>query len=314
MVSKTKLDAWLEGVIEAGWLAALVIAPLFFNVFSSRVFEPDKISLLRSIALVMLLAWLVKLLNGGPRLAAEPAPPLPRPNRTHESDARPAWWRRVIAIPLLLPILFLTVAYFISTGFSVARFVSWWGSYQRLQGTYTFLTYIIIALLTIAHLRRPDQIRRLQHAIILTSLPIAIYGIVQHTRSIRCPGAAIRRARVAGNAGNAIFLAAYLIMAVFFTLERVYSSFAYLLGYKPPEHSESQEMPTAFAGGAYLFILMVQLLAIFWTQSRGPWLGLFFGLYLFVLLLFTRAAPETPSAVDFHLGGTRRLPGRSCWW
>jgi hypothetical protein len=55
----------LDAVIEAGWLAALLLAPLFFNVFSSRVFEPDKISLLRSIALVMLLAWLVKVADGG---------------------------------------------------------------------------------------------------------------------------------------------------------------------------------------------------------------------------------------------------------
>jgi hypothetical protein len=43
-MNKTKLDHWCEAVIEAGWLAALVVAPMFFNVFSSRVFEPDKIS------------------------------------------------------------------------------------------------------------------------------------------------------------------------------------------------------------------------------------------------------------------------------
>ena len=293
MASKTKLDAWLNGAIEAGWLAALIIAPLFFNVFSSRVFEPDKISLLRSIALIMLLAWLIKVLNGGSplgatRLSGEAKPAAPDP----AAPPAPAWWRRAAAIPVLLPILFLVVAYLLSTGLSVARFVSWWGSYQRLQGTYTFLTYVIIALLTLSHLRRPDQIRRLQHAIVVTSLPIAIYGVVQHTQVDPLPWGGDTTTRVAGNAGNAIFLAAYLIMAFFFTLERVYSSFAYLLGYKPPEHADSLEVPTALAGGAYLFILMVQFLAIFWTQSRGPWLGLLFGLYLFVLLLFTALRPK----------------------
>ena len=44
-MNRTNLDAWCIGVIEAGWLAALTLRPLFFNVFSSRVFEPDKISL-----------------------------------------------------------------------------------------------------------------------------------------------------------------------------------------------------------------------------------------------------------------------------
>ena len=60
-----KIQQYCEGIIEAGWLAALIIAPLFFNTYSSRVFEPDKISLIRSISLVMLLAYLVKIIDGG---------------------------------------------------------------------------------------------------------------------------------------------------------------------------------------------------------------------------------------------------------
>ena len=65
MLNRTKLDRWCDAVLEAGWLAAIVIAPLFFNVFSSRVFEPDKISLVRTVALIMIVAWLVKAANGG---------------------------------------------------------------------------------------------------------------------------------------------------------------------------------------------------------------------------------------------------------
>lgn len=51
----TKLSAWCERIVEAGWLAALIATPLYFNVHSSRIFEPDKIALLRSIALIMAL-------------------------------------------------------------------------------------------------------------------------------------------------------------------------------------------------------------------------------------------------------------------
>ena len=54
----SKLSVFCEKLIEACWLAAIILAPLFFNVYSSRVFEPDKISLVRSLALVMLAAWL----------------------------------------------------------------------------------------------------------------------------------------------------------------------------------------------------------------------------------------------------------------
>ncbi len=316
MPYKTKLDAWLTGIIEAGWLAALVLAPLFFNVFSSRVFEPDKISLIRSIALVMLLAWLIKLANGGG--AWEPIShrashkdPQEEAAETDADRSRPLW-RRAIGVPLLLPIVLLIIAYLVSTGFSIARFVSWWGSYQRLQGTYTFLSYTIIALLAMGHLRRPEQLRRLQHAIIVTSVPISIYGILQHRQLDPLPWGGDVSTRVAANAGNAIFLAAYLIMAFFFTLERVYSSFAYLLGYKTDDEGENQDVPTSIAGGAYLFVLIVQLLAIFWTQSRGPWLGLFFGLYLFVLLLFTALRPArfrllTSTWVGLGVGGALLL-------
>ena len=286
MLSKTKFDAWLNGVIEAGWLAALVLAPLFFNVFSSRVFEPDKISLVRSIALIMLLAWLIKLANGG-------AAWLPGSTGESATDTPPRpWWQRGLGMPLLLPILLIVAAYLISTGFSVARFVSWWGSYQRLQGTYTFLSYVTIALLTIGHLRRPEQLQRLQYASVITSLPIAIYAILQHRQLDPLPWGGDVTTRVAANAGNAIFLAAYMIMAFFFTLERVFSSFAHLLGRNADAENRGHDVSTSIAGGAYLFILVVQLLAIFWTQSRGPWLGLFFGIYLFVLLLFTALRPK----------------------
>ncbi len=295
MLSKTKVDAWLDAIIEAGWLAALIVAPLFFNVFSSRVFEPDKISLIRSIALMMLLAWLTKLANGGqPWLPAFSGQRISQGQRDEDEENTPAksvgwqFWH----IPLLLPIAILVSAYIISTIFSVAPYVSWWGSYQRLQGTYTFFSYIIIAMLTMAHLRRPEQIRRLQHTVVITSLPIAIYGIVQHYNIDPLPWGGDVTTRVAANAGNAIFLAAYLIMAFFLTVERVYSSFAFLLGHKSDAHVDSQDMPTALAGGAYLFIVMVQLLAIFWTQSRGPWLGLMVGTYLFVLLLFSALRPK----------------------
>jgi hypothetical protein len=44
----SKLSAWCNGIIEAGWIAALVIAPLYFNGYTSTVIEPDKLALLRA--------------------------------------------------------------------------------------------------------------------------------------------------------------------------------------------------------------------------------------------------------------------------
>ncbi len=280
MNTRTKLDQLCEGVIEAGWLAALVVAPMFFNVFSSRVFEPDKISLVRTIALVMAVAWLMKIANAGYAFL-----PAYGGDGTIGEDKSKGWdklWRN----PFFIPVTLLIIAYLLSTATSLAPFVSLFGSYQRLQGTYSFLAYVIIGLITAASLRSPAQIRRLQHVIVVTSLPIAIYGVVQHYDIDPLPWGGNVTTRVAGNAGNAIFLAAYLIMAFFLTAERIYSSFAALISARG-ENARGADTVTALAGGAYLFIAMVQLLAIFWTQSRGPWLGILFGFYIFVLLILT---------------------------
>ncbi|MBI3960305.1 MAG: O-antigen ligase family protein, partial [Chloroflexi bacterium] len=295
-MQKSKIQSWCESIIEAGWLAALIVAPLFFNVFSSRVFEPDKISLVRSISLVMLLAYLVRLADGGPFwLPAHSANPESAAPLLGESAQKRSGLARFIRIPLLLPLVLLVLAYAISTALSVAPSVSWWGSYQRLQGTYSFFSYVVIAVLTAAHLRGPEQLRRLQHTIILTSLPISIYGVIQHYAIDPLPWGGDVITRVSGNAGNPIFLAAHLIIALFLTLERIFSSFAFLLSPEngretdtPPVH----DIPSALAGGSYLFIFIVQLLAVYWTQSRGPWLGLAAGLYVFVLLLITGLRPS----------------------
>ena len=60
MGMQTKLSLFCDTVIEAGWLIGLIIIPLFFNMYSQRVFEPDKLALLRSIALFIVTAWVIR--------------------------------------------------------------------------------------------------------------------------------------------------------------------------------------------------------------------------------------------------------------
>jgi len=285
MMNRTKLDRWCDSILEAGWLAALVVSPLFFNVFSSRVFEPDKISLVRTIALVMMAAWAVKLANGGYAW-------LPPGDDSAETQPQGVNWRGFVKNPFIWPVGLVILAFVLSTIFSVAVFVSWFGSYQRLQGTYSFLAYVTIAGLTAATMRRPEQLRRFQHAVILTSLPISIYGVIQHYGLDPLPWGGDVQTRVAANAGNAIFLAAYLIMAFFLTLERVFTSFVRLMGIGQPSNAQPQEWQSSLAGGAYLFVLLVQAIAIVWTQSRGPWLGWVPGIFLFALLTVSTVRPR----------------------
>ena len=266
----TRLTKYADAVMESAWLLALILAPLFFNVYSQRVFEPDKISLVRTVALFALIAGVVKALETWRRTPAEgegeSATPTERP-----------WWRK----PLVWPVLALAAAYLLSTALSVIPRQSFWGSYQRLQGTFTMLSYITLFFVTLNALRRESQWRRLQYTIILVSLPIALYGILQHYHLDSLPWGGDTSTRVAGNLGNSIFLAAYLIMALPLTLERLITAGRRML------LSEAGSTSDALMTGALLFVLVVQAVAILFTQSRGPWLGLALALYVFGLLVLT---------------------------
>ncbi|HEM62319.1 MAG TPA: hypothetical protein ENO24_08510, partial [Chloroflexi bacterium] len=206
---QTRLSLICEKVIEAGWLAAAIVVPLFFNVYSSRVFEPDKLSLLRSIALVMAVAWVAKVLEQG--LGGGGGSP-------GGEGQGPA--RSFLRTPLVFPTLIMVGVYLLTTVTSVVPRISFWGSYQRLQGTYTFLSYVVIFMLMLSTLRSRQQLERLLTVIIVTSLPIALYGIIQHFQLDPLPWGGDVTARVASNMGNAIFVAAYLIMIVPITLGR----------------------------------------------------------------------------------------------
>lgn len=266
-MNSTRFSAILDGILEAGWLSAIIVTPLFFNIYSSRVFEPDKLTTLRSIALVMAAVWLARWVEeraaGGARLRFS--------------------WRT----PLVLPTLFTVLAYLISTAFSVVPYTSFFGSYQRLQGTYTTLSYIVIFLIILDRMRTRAQLDRFITTLILNSLPIALYGFVQHARRDPLPWGGDVTQRVASNMGNPIFVAAYMIMAAFPTLSRAVDAFRSLLT------DEKAGVSEVLRAAAYIFIFLVQVISIWYTHSRGPLMGLVMGLAVWAflgLLTLRRAA------------------------
>lgn len=259
-VHASKLSVWSDRLIEMGWLAAVVVVPLFFNIYSSRVFEPDKLTTLRSIALVMAMAWLVKWVEEWRN-----------PNRD-----RSVTWRT----PLVLPTLIVVVVYMLSTALSVAPRTSLLGSYQRLQGTYTTFSYIVIFLMVLQGLRTRAQLDRLITTIIITSLPIAIYGLLQRLQIDPLPWGGDTVDRVAGNMGNSIFIAAYLVMTFYLTLYRITDSFAAIFRSEQPKWSD------VVRAGCYILIALFNaIVVLILAGSRGPQLGWLGGLLFFVLLL-----------------------------
>jgi tetratricopeptide (TPR) repeat protein len=265
----TRLSRYAEGVMEAAWIAAVIVTPLFFNIYSSRIFEPDKISLLRTLALLTLVAWIVLLIEQGGFPAGEGDEPR---------------WKTFLKIPIVLPVLILAGVYLVSTIFSIVPGISLLGSYQRLQGTYTTFSYLVIFASLAINLRRRPQVERLITTIILVSLPVSFYGYLQHAELDPVPWAGNVTRRIAANMGNAIFVAAYLIMVVPLTIGRLIQAYREILD----ERREHILAPFIRATG-YFIILLFQLTAIYFSRSRGPFLGLLAGgFFLFVVISLQR--------------------------
>ncbi len=287
---QTKLSIFASKLIEAGWLAAVVAVPLFFNIYTARTFEPDKLTLMRSIVTVMILAWLIKLLEEGVQS-----------NGTFGERVK-RWLKQ----PMTLPTVLIVLAYLISTALSITPHVSFWGSYQRLQGTYTFISYVIIFALMATNMTTRQQVDRFITTVIIASVPVALYGIIQHNGLDPLPWAGDVTKRVASNMGNAIFVSSYLIMIVPVTISRLIESMTAII---TEEHASWGH---TVLSAVYIFIIAIQILTIIYSISRGPQIGLLGAVALMVLLLLlifrqrsdNRAAialPDVSSAVLYIL-------------
>jgi O-antigen ligase/tetratricopeptide (TPR) repeat protein len=264
---QTRLSIFCDQLIEAGWLVSVIVIPLYFNIYSALIFEMDKTCLLRSIALLMTLAWVIGALerrkNGG------------------EREAETGLAQRVVNFltrPLVLPALMLAGVYLLTSLTSVWPRASFWGSYIRLQGAYTTISYIVIFFLILWILRTQEQVERLVTLIVLTSLPVSLYALAQHYGLDPIPWGVSVAERVTSSLGNAISIGAYLIMTVPLTMRQCIKSFSNLRA--GPE----QRAPNSISTVLYLLTLVAQLIAIVFAQSRGPFLGLAGGLFFFLLL------------------------------
>jgi tetratricopeptide (TPR) repeat protein len=271
--SSTRVEDLCEGIIEAGWLLSLALVPLFFNIFSARSYEPDKIAVLRSLVLVMVAAWLWKVGSGGRAFR----PTTGDPDDISEGSLSLLTLVRHLARQPLVPLTALLAASLvIGSLLSIDPRLSWQGSYPRFQGAWTQLSYLAVFGLTAAHLRSREQWRRVVFVVLLTSVPVSIYALfqaagldpLQHAMSVR---------RAFSTLGNPIFLGAYLLMVFFITLLEA--------GRAAVRFWRRRRLAHALSTVTMALVGVLQGTALVLTQSRGPFLGLLAGAYVFFLVL-----------------------------
>ncbi len=251
---QTTLSIWCERIIEAGWLLALTLIPIYFNLLSARHFEPDKATTLRSIVLIMAAFALIRALellsnNNNPTSTSARAAPPPTTTAANPLASVGKW---LVTVPMALPVMIYVAIFIFSTITSIVPHTSLWGSYQRLQGTYTNLSYIMLAILIVMHMRKPAQLERLISIVLVTGLMVSFYGVMQHSGYDPLPWKGDVVERVASTMGNAIFVAAYLITVVPLALYRI------IKGIGEVKRAPSSPNPAADVlwAGAYAILIL----------------------------------------------------------
>ena len=276
----TPVEELCEGLIEAGWLAAMAVVPLFFNPYSRQIFEPDKTALLRLIVLEMCAAWAIKVAGGGRAVVP-----------TAESDPR-----RPRRVPMLVPSLFVLISTALSVAWSVDPGISIAGSYHRVQGLWSSLALVALFVLMLSHLRSALQWRRILYAVTLSSFGVACYAVAQALKLDPVPWVrAGTGMRVGSTLGNPIFLAAFLGLTFF----PVVGALANGAGAGTRRSAGAVSFGALPTRALLLYTLGLQILAIAISRSRGPLLGVltgsFLGLLAYLLALRARSLSATPS-------------------
>jgi tetratricopeptide (TPR) repeat protein len=256
--------------MEACWLAAAAIIPLFFNISSVRVFEFDKVLILRFLVILAVAAGLLKWIDG-------------RISGTTNSVA--VEQKPLAKHPLAIAVLALAAIYILSSIFSITPTQSWWGSNLRSQGSIAFCCYVLLFLVVLCELRTSAQLQRLQYAIILTSIPISAYTILQYAGLDPMPWRDKLQGRSSGSMGNPIFLGGYLVMAIPLTFGRLADAVKML-------RMEKGKKPGLVLTATCGITLMIQTLALLCAKSRGPIAGLVAGFYacIFLFLVLKRSS------------------------
>jgi len=261
-----RLHLLSEKVIRLGLPIIILVEPLLINPYGYHFYELPQVAFLRFAVLLLLTAWLVDRVNLRGSIAGS--------------------LRQLLSRPLVLPALLFTLAYVLSTITSVAPYPSFWGSFLRVYGAYNVLCYAIFFFLIVLKIRTAGQLERLITVALLASLPVALYGVLQRSGfDLVFPGHD-SSGQVVSTMGNPIFLGAYLIMVIPVAFGRLLVSLRALLGGSQQPVSSRRSLLLEVIG--YSSLLVLQLVCLLYTKSRGPWFGFLSGALLFAVLIALR--------------------------
>jgi len=253
----------LETLIEINYLAIIFFLPLVFAIFlkNSNIFELNKIIVFR------ILTWLLALLTLAKIFFAAPAE-----NKTD------FWSKRFFLRYLLAPVIFFAVLV-LSLFFSIDPANSFYGLYDRQEGLLSYLFYGLFFALMLYNLSVKSanptlalskRLKRIALTIGFSSLIVSIYGILQifGIDYFQWNEPPYLTQRTTSTFGQPNFLGSFLVLAC----PLIFYLFA-----------QSRKFLVKFF---WLLAALLELVCLFYTASRGAWLGLFLALIIVAAFYF----------------------------
>ena len=176
---------------------------------------------------------------------------------------------------LTLAVLAFLGTTLLSTAFSASISVSLWGDVpgQDSYSTFTTVSYILLFGIIATHLKTPAQLWRLLGAFVLVGVLISGYSILQNYGrdflDLLEPASATRSS---ATTSNPILAASVMLMTIMVSL------IAATMALRESIKTARFWWKLAFWG----VILAIQVLGIMFTVARGPWIGTFVGVALFL--------------------------------
>jgi O-antigen ligase len=254
---------------RVGTLFVVLIVPLYFNPFADFPFRSSRANLLGLVVVIMVVGTV---LIGMSRWRGR------RPEWTSERTLlyQSAWVQNRLALPLLL----LTTVYALATVTSIAPRVSVSGAGDR-PGMLSMIVLLLLFFLASMSLTGWLDVERLISAIIIGSVPVVLYGWVQYVGLDPLEWRMVHISPVHSTFAWGTFLGAYLAMVIPYTVARLISQWPDVGG----------------RFGSYTIILVLQLLCLLFTLSRGAWLALLAGIIPFLPLVSRRVGKASQLAI-----------------
>jgi len=175
--------------------------------------------------------------------------------------------------PLVIAVSVFVIIFLLAGFFGLNSSYSFWSNFERGEGGFQMLHFYVFFLLLVTLFRDKKEWRTAFGVSLVSAVLMIVYGVLGGLGVTGFVGVPLKVGnRFQGSLGNTAYVGTYLLFSLFYVF--------YLLNIKSSKKRK-----------VLLWSLVPVFLIFLWlTQTRGPFLGLGFGLLVFLLFLIFRSA------------------------